>query len=74
MIVDQLKAAGVYDETAIVISADHGENQGELGIYGEHAHRRSGDLPHPDDHQVARRSGGDGRATDCTTTSTSRRR
>lgn len=35
-IVAMLKAAGVYDETAIVISADHGENQGELGIYGEH--------------------------------------
>ena len=36
-IVGKLKAAGVYDETAIVISADHGENHGELGIYGEHA-------------------------------------
>lgn len=34
--VDQLKAAGVYDDTAIIISADHGENQGDLGIYGEH--------------------------------------
>jgi choline-sulfatase len=36
MIVAKLKAEGVYDETAIIISADHGENQGELGIYGEH--------------------------------------
>ncbi|MBQ36529.1 MAG: sulfatase [Gemmatimonadaceae bacterium] len=36
-IVGKLKAAGVYDDTAIIISADHGENQGELGIYGEHA-------------------------------------
>jgi choline-sulfatase len=35
-IVQQLKDAGVYEETAIIISADHGENQGELGIYGEH--------------------------------------
>ena len=35
-IVDRLKAAGVYDDTAIVIHADHGENLGELGIYGEH--------------------------------------
>ena len=35
-IVSQLKEAGVYDETVIIISADHGENQGELGIYGEH--------------------------------------
>ncbi len=37
MIVDMLKAAGVYEDTAIIISADHGENQGELGIYGDHA-------------------------------------
>jgi arylsulfatase A-like enzyme len=35
-IVDALKAAGVWEETAVVISADHGENQGELGIWGEH--------------------------------------
>lgn len=35
-IVAMLKEAGVYEDTAIVISADHGENQGELGIYGEH--------------------------------------
>lgn len=34
--IDQLKAAGIYDDTVIIISADHGENQGELGIYGEH--------------------------------------
>ncbi len=35
-IVGILKQAGVYEDTAIIISADHGENQGELGIYGEH--------------------------------------
>ncbi len=35
-IVAMLKDAGVYDDTAIIISADHGENQGDLGIYGEH--------------------------------------
>jgi arylsulfatase A-like enzyme len=35
-IVRKLKDAGVYEDTAIIISADHGENQGELGIYGEH--------------------------------------
>jgi len=35
-IIDKLKSAGVYDDTLIVISADHGENLGELGIYGEH--------------------------------------
>ena len=31
-----LKQAGVYEETAIIISSDHGENFGELGIYAEH--------------------------------------
>jgi len=35
-IVDKLKEQGVYEDTAIIISADHGENQGELGIYSEH--------------------------------------
>lgn len=35
-IIQHLKDTGVYDQTAIIISADHGENQGELGIYGEH--------------------------------------
>ncbi len=35
-IVARLKAAGIYDDTAIIISADHGENLGELGIYSEH--------------------------------------
>ena len=35
-IVKTLKDAGVYEDTAIIISADHGENQGHLGIYGEH--------------------------------------
>jgi len=36
-VVQKLQAAGVYDQTAIIISADHGENLGELGIYAEHA-------------------------------------
>jgi arylsulfatase A-like enzyme len=35
-IVAKLKAAGLYDDTAIIISADHGENLGELGLYSEH--------------------------------------
>lgn len=35
-IVAKLKQEGVYDQTAIIISADHGENLGELGIYAEH--------------------------------------
>jgi arylsulfatase A-like enzyme len=36
-IVQILQSTGIYDETAIIISADHGENQGQLGIWGEHA-------------------------------------
>ena len=32
-----LKEKRVFDDTAIIISADHGENLGELGIYAEHA-------------------------------------
>jgi arylsulfatase A-like enzyme len=35
-VIGLLKKLGIYEDTAIVISADHGENQGELGIYGEH--------------------------------------
>lgn len=35
-VVDHLKAADIYEEVMIIISADHGENQGELGIYSEH--------------------------------------
>ncbi len=31
-----LEQKGVLDETAIIISSDHGENQGELNIYGDH--------------------------------------
>lgn len=36
-IVDALKRQGVWEETAVIVSADHGENQGELGLYAEHA-------------------------------------
>ncbi len=32
-----LQAKGVMDDLAIIISSDHGENLGELGIYAEHA-------------------------------------
>lgn len=34
---DAFKALGVYEDLAIIISSDHGENMGELGIYAEHA-------------------------------------
>lgn len=36
-VVEKLKAAGVFEQTAVIVSADHGENLGELGIYAEHA-------------------------------------
>lgn len=36
MITASLKDAGVWDDTAVIVSGDHGENMGELGIYGEH--------------------------------------
>ncbi|KAB2688382.1 sulfatase [Brucella tritici] len=31
-----LKQHGLYDDTIIVISADHGENLGELNVWGDH--------------------------------------
>lgn len=36
LIIDQLKALNIYEDTIIIISADHGENIGELGKYSEH--------------------------------------
>ncbi len=36
-LLDLLKEQGVYDDTAVIITSDHGENMGELGIYSEHA-------------------------------------
>lgn len=36
-VLNALSDEGVLDDTIIVFSSDHGENQGELGIYGEHA-------------------------------------
>ncbi|MFA5057189.1 MAG: sulfatase [Opitutaceae bacterium] len=34
--IKELGRLGRLDETAIVVSADHGENQGELEVYGDH--------------------------------------
>ena len=34
--VARLKQLGIYEDTAIVISADHGENHGELEVFGDH--------------------------------------
>ncbi|MHC5034599.1 MAG: sulfatase family protein, partial [Planctomycetota bacterium] len=36
LILEALEAKGVLDDTAIIISSDHGENHGELNIYGDH--------------------------------------
>jgi arylsulfatase A-like enzyme len=36
MILKALEQQGVLEDTVIMVSADHGENMGELGIYGEH--------------------------------------
>ena len=36
MVLDMLETLGVLDETAIIVSSDHGENQGELNVYGDH--------------------------------------
>ncbi|MEM9294213.1 MAG: sulfatase-like hydrolase/transferase, partial [Planctomycetota bacterium] len=33
---DKLEALGIVDDTHVIVSADHGECQGDLGIYGEH--------------------------------------
>ncbi len=35
-ILDALEAQGILEDTAIIISSDHGENMGELNIYGDH--------------------------------------
>jgi choline-sulfatase len=36
-VLNALKTKGVYDDLVIIISSDHGENFGELGIYAEHS-------------------------------------
>ncbi len=33
---DALRAKGIFDEVAVILTSDHGENFGELGIYAEH--------------------------------------
>jgi arylsulfatase A-like enzyme len=35
-VMDALRVQGVYDDLLIIFSADHGENQGELNVYGDH--------------------------------------
>ncbi len=36
-LLDKLESLGVLDDTAIIVTSDHGENQGELGVMGDHA-------------------------------------
>ena len=36
-VLETLDRLGVLEDTALIISADHGENQGELNIYGDHS-------------------------------------
>jgi choline-sulfatase len=36
MLLKALEEEGILEETTIIISADHGENQGELNVYGDH--------------------------------------
>jgi len=35
-LIEVLEEQGVLEETCIIITADHGEHQGEMGIYGDH--------------------------------------
>ncbi len=36
LILDKLRSIGIYDDVSFIITSDHGENMGELGIYAEH--------------------------------------
>ena len=36
MLLDALQEKGVMDDLAVIVSSDHAENQGELGVYAEH--------------------------------------
>jgi len=41
-VIELLKSPGIFEDTLIVISADHGEDQGELNVYGDH---HTADMP-----------------------------
>lgn len=36
MLLRALEQAGVLDQTVLIVSSDHGENQGELNVWGDH--------------------------------------
>lgn len=46
-LLQELERHGVREETLVIVSADHGENQGEANIYGDHhtADRPTGRVP-----------------------------
>jgi len=35
-IIAKLEQLGIWDDTLVILSSDHGENQGELAVYGDH--------------------------------------
>jgi arylsulfatase A-like enzyme len=35
-ILEKLEQQGILEDTAIIVTSDHGENHGELGVYGDH--------------------------------------
>lgn len=35
-LLNALEEAGILDDTVIIVSSDHGENQGELNVWGDH--------------------------------------
>jgi len=35
-LLDKLQEQGILEDTIIIVTSDHGENHGELGIYGDH--------------------------------------
>jgi arylsulfatase A-like enzyme len=41
-VIDRLESLGVRDDTIIIVSADHGESIGELGLYFEHGNCAEG--------------------------------
>ncbi|MDP7251604.1 MAG: sulfatase-like hydrolase/transferase, partial [Planctomycetota bacterium] len=36
LLMNALEEEGILEDTVIIVSADHGENQGELNVYGDH--------------------------------------
>ncbi len=46
-IINILRAQGVYEETAIIISSDHGESVAEQGLYFEHGNASEGTAHQP---------------------------